>query len=87
MPRLKEYRIFISHAWNYTEEYFRLVEMLENARLFKWKNYSVPEHDPLPNSRLVVQLRDQIQPVNIVIILSGMEVAYSDWIQQEIDIA
>ena len=33
------------------------------------------------------QLRNQIRPVNVVIILAGMYVAYSDWIQFEIDFA
>ena len=87
MPALKTYDLFISHAWSYNEEYKRMVDFLRDAPNFKWRNYSVPEHDPLPNSKLKERLYNQIKPVNAVIILSGMYVAYSDWIQTEIDIA
>ncbi|MHC3129529.1 MAG: TIR domain-containing protein [Candidatus Bathyarchaeota archaeon] len=87
MPLLKTYRIFISHAWAYNADYYRLEEMLNDAELFYWQNYSVPEHDPAPNNALVRSLRNQIRPTNIVIILSGMYATYSDWIQREIKIA
>ena len=58
--------------------------------MFKWRNYSVPDHDPLePQTKTALkeQLRRQIRPVNIVLILAGMYVAHSDWIQFEIDFA
>ena len=94
MPQLKTYDLFISHAWKYGDEYDRLVDMLNEAPNFKWINHSCPEHDPAvdPDSeaeeeKLIQELTNQIKPVNCVIILSGMYVAYSHWIQREIDIA
>lgn len=94
MPTLKTYDLFISHAWKYNDDYYRLVNMLNNAPNFKWRNYSVPEHDPVldpddDNDRktLIKELKEQIRPVNCVLILSGMYVAYSYWIQKEIDIS
>ena len=91
MPPLKTYRVFISHAWEYNKDYYRLVEMLDDAPNFKWQNYSVPEHDPVENPRSKKQLqealRNQIRPVHIVIILAGMYAAYSDWIDFEIGFA
>ena len=90
MPYLHRYRIFISHAWNYNEEYYRLVSYLNSAPNFSYANYSVPKHDPVDaynNSKLKEELRQQIRPVEVVIILGGMYVAYSDWIQFEIDFA
>lgn len=91
---MKEYRIFISHAWRYSDDYYRLVDMLNRAPYFKWKNYSVPLHDPVidPDEevgkrKLTEELRKQIQPVHIVIVLAGMYVNYREWIQKEIDIA
>ena len=90
MPALKTYDIFISHAWSYHADYYRVQRFLNDAPRFRWRNYSVPEHDPLrPSSvrNLEGQLRNQIRPVNVVIILAGMYVAYSDWIQFEIDFA
>ena len=91
---MKEYRIFISHAWRYNEDYYRLVNMLNRAPYFRWRNYSVPKHDPVidPDEeagkrKLTEELRKQIQPVHVVIVLAGMYVNYREWIQKEIDIA
>ena len=90
MPRLKTYDVFISHAWTYHDDYYRVERFLNDAPFFRWRNYSVPEHDPLQlpsTSALTEQLRKQIRPVNVVLILAGMYVAHSDWIQFEIDFA
>lgn len=61
--------------------------MLNEAPLFDYANYSVPEHDPLSMRNLNNALYNQIKPVSIMIILSGMYVPYRDWIEREIDIA
>jgi hypothetical protein len=87
MPPLKTYDLFISHAYDYNDEYYKMVTNLKNAPNFKWRNYSVPEHDQLPQRNLDEGLYNQIRPVNAVIILSGMYVAHSDWIIKEIKIA
>ena len=90
MPSLKTYDLFISHAWDYDDDYYRLWNLLRNAPLFKCRNYSVPQHDPLDannTSRLEVALGRQIRPVNVVLIISGMYVNHRDWIQYEIDVA
>lgn len=94
MPNLKTYDLFISHAWRYDDDYYRLVNMLDSAPNFKWRNYSVPKHDPVldpddpdDKEKLIKELKEQIRPVNCVLILSGMYVAYSFWIQKEINIS
>lgn len=94
MPALKTYGLFVSHAWTYNAEYYRLVGMLDNAPNFYWRNYSVPEHDPIINpstqvgqGKLLAELDKQVRPVNCVLIVSGMYAAYSGWIQAEIKIA
>lgn len=90
MPRLKTYDLFVSHAWLYDDAYIRLVKLLRAAPLFKWRNYSVPQHDPLYANnvqRLCEALDRQIRPVNAVLIISGMYVNYRDWIQYEMDVA
>ena len=94
MPTLKTYDLFISHAWRYNGDYYRLEKMLNEASYFYWRNYSVPEHDPKidPNSevgkqKLYDELKKQIRPVNCVIILAGMYAYYSYWINKEIEIA
>ncbi len=88
MPPLKTYDVFISHAWHYDDDYHRIVNLLGNAPNFKWRNYSVPQHDPKDAnspSRLKEALKRQMRPANVFLILSGMYVAYSDWIDFEIE--
>jgi len=87
MPELHHYRLFISHAWEYNAEYYKMVDLLNAAPNFIYSNYSVPIHDPVPEADLKEQLRQQIRPVEVVIVLAGMYVAYSKWIQFEIDFA
>ena len=86
MPALKTYDVFISHAWTYSDDYYRIIRLLSEANNFKWRNYSVPGHDPLDTDQdLREGLRRQIRPVNIVIILAGMYVNHSKWIEFEMD--
>ena len=86
--------IFISHAWRYSSAYSTVVDWLDNARgnrQFDYKNYSVPIHDPLidPSSyygkaQLKDGLTEQIRHASVVIIISGMYAAHSEWIEYEI---
>lgn len=91
---LKTYRLFISHAWAYSDDYTRLVSLLESAPRFRWYNYSAPSSKPVVDPRTTVgkrklrsELADQIRPVGCVVILAGMYASYREWIQAEIDIA
>ena len=47
MPQLRTYRVFISHAWHRSADYYRVEQFLSQALFFRWENLSVPEHDPL----------------------------------------
>ena len=92
MPALKTYDLFLSHMWRSAQnsEYYRLVGLLNNAPNFYWRNYSVPEHNPL-GTQSAAQLRRaldrQISPVNCFLVIAGMYVNYREWIQEELDIA
>lgn len=91
MPELKDYRLFISHSWTYSDAYEKLTRLLEKHPLFKWSNYSVPKDDPIhnaPNTELLEQaIERQMRPVNCVLILAGVYSSYSKWIGREINIA
>lgn len=94
MPQLKTYDLFISHAWFYSKGYNRVVELLNDANNFQWRNYSVPEHDPVvdPNTeagkrKLTQELDQQIRPVNCFLVMAGMYASYKYWIQKEVEIA
>jgi len=90
MPALRDYHLFISHAWQYSDDYQKLLALLKAAPLFVCSDYSVPKRDPL-DARTARQLWDaicqQIAPTSVVLVLSGMYTAYSKWMQAEIDIA
>lgn len=63
---------------------------LESATHFRWRNYSVPQHDPLgtkTDAQLRRALARQIAPVNCFLVVAGMYVNHRKWIQQELDIA
>lgn len=80
------YNLFISHAWDYNDEYYRLVNMLNEATNFEWKNYSVPEHDPFDEEEdLKEALKKQIRPASAVLILAGIYANYSKWIKFEVE--
>jgi hypothetical protein len=88
MPALRNYKVFISHAWDYNDDYYRLVKFLNGAPNFTWTNMSVPEHDPIASSeKLTAALNDQMRPANVFLILCGMYVPHSDWINYEINFA
>ena len=94
---MKTYNLFISHAWDYSEDYKKVVEWLDKAKAEKrldYKNYSDPKDDPIidpdeqtKKKRMKEKLENQIRPSSIVIVISGMYVAYSEWIGFEIDTA
>ncbi len=82
--------IFVPHAWDYEQEYQRLVCLLHGVEGFEFKNYSVPKDDPLDcdsNKDLEQALRRQMEYTSVVVIPAGMYVNYRKWIQKEIDLA
>lgn len=87
MPGLKTYELFISHSWSHNDDYYRLVDYLNDASNFDWHNLSVPEHDPITDAEIRRQLRKQIKPSSAVLILAGMYAHHSDAINMEIDLA
>lgn len=60
------------------------MQVLNNAPNFRWKNLSVPEHDPFDtNDMLQKNLRDQIRPTDVMLVLAGMYSARSGWMDWE----
>lgn len=85
--RLLIYNFFISHSWNYREQYDTLLSWLNESNIH-YKDYSVPSHDPFSarsNYQLRAAISNQIRHASIVVITAGMYVAYSEWIEFEIN--
>ena len=74
MPALRQYDVFISHAWKYNNQYYKLTELLEGYPYFNFRNYSVPEHDPIvfnTTSDLYKQLDEQKRQSSVVLLITG----------------
>ncbi len=88
MPTLRTYRLFICHDWEYSDDYARACTLLDSARNFDWENLSVPYHDPLDtNDELEYNLRNQIRPSDVLIVLAGMYTPHSFWMPWELRFA
>lgn len=86
----QSHRVFISHSWKYNDHFEEVKRLLDNAYGFKYFDHSVSSDNPIDAqlpSHLQKKIRDQIQSTSVVLVLSGMYVAHSDWIQEEIKIA
>lgn len=85
----KEYNIFISHSWEYSDAYEKLVKMLDSQGI-KYKDYSVPRDSPIHTTGTDKELYDaikaKISPCSVVLILAGVYSSYSKWINKEIKI-
>lgn len=77
----KEYNLFISQLKDDDEEYNRFIKKLEASYDFQWKNNSNP------NETDKKRLKEQIKPVDVVVILSGLYSRNKNLIQEEIDLA
>ena len=88
---MRDYNIFISHSWTYSDQYQKIEKLLEEASYFSFKNYSVPKDDPVHNAptdkALYNAIKEQMSPASVVLILAGVYATYSKWIKKEIHIA
>jgi len=91
----RTYHLFISHAWNYDDEYRGVVRLLGTDTSFKWNDLSVDVENPLPqhpvlhkSSRTIMrQLEEKIRQADCLVVLAAMYLNHSGWIQSEIEMA
>jgi hypothetical protein len=87
MPIRRTYKVFISHAWDYGDDYWRVVQFLDNAPDFRWQNLSIPEHDPVDDNDLAYELRNEMRPADVFLVIAGMYAAQREWIEFELGFA
>jgi hypothetical protein len=82
-------RLFVTHAWDTSDEYLRIFEYLESARNFFYKNLSAPDKAPKSGGMEAdrEELRRQIAQAECVIALPGMYRQQSDLLQFELTFA
>lgn len=92
----KLHDIFITHAWRYHDDWTRMGDMLDACAHIKWRNFSVPWHDPAMEAYTEVGgrfirewLESQIVPVCGVILLNSVYETKSSrkWVELEIEMA
>jgi hypothetical protein len=73
MSQANPLRLFVTHAWEHSDDYLRVFEYLESARNFFYRNYSTPEQRPSGDKEALREdLRRQISPVEAVVALSSL---------------
>jgi len=73
MSQANPLRLFVTHAWQNSDDYLRVFEYLESARNFFYRNYSTPDRKPGEDKEAQrEELRRQIAPVEAVIGLSSL---------------
>jgi len=67
-------RIFVTHCFSRNDDYFRVFEFLESSPNFFYKNVSNPDAVPAAGGveALKEELRNQIQPAEIIIVLASV---------------
>jgi hypothetical protein len=85
VPNLRTYKVFISHRWNYDEDYRRIERFLAEAPRFDWVDLSVPKRNPIHNAQQIAErLEARMREADVFIIIAGMYVLHSDWIEREL---
>ena len=79
MSQANPHRIFVTHAWETSDDYLRVFEYLESARNFFYRNYSTPDKPPGGDKEVQREdLRQQIKPVEAVVALASLGDKHQD---------
>src|SRR3954452_25428418 len=82
-------RLFVTHAWETSDEYLRIFEYLESARNFFYKNFAAPDKAPVGGGKDAdrEELRRQMAQAECVIALPGLYRAHSELLLFEMTFA
>jgi hypothetical protein len=73
MSQANPLRLFVTHAWEMSDDYLRVFEYLESARNFFYRNFSTPDRRPAGDKEALREdLRRQISPAEAVVALSSL---------------
>jgi len=82
-------RLFITHAWEISDDYVRIFEYLESSRNFFYKNVSAPDKAPPAGGKEAdrEELRRQIAQAEAVIALPGLYAKHAELLLFEMTFA
>ncbi|UDQ98947.1 TIR domain-containing protein [Lentisphaerota bacterium WC36G] len=84
----KDYKIFISHAWDHDNDLKDLQDLLNKRGYFNVEFKEVTKDDPIDseNAKYIKRvLSNKIEESDIILGLAGMYASYSDWMEWELD--
>jgi nucleoside 2-deoxyribosyltransferase len=85
MSQANPLRLFVTHAWEASDDYLRVFEYLESARNFFYRNYSAPDRRPGGDKEAQrEELRRQITQAEAVIALSSLFDTHQDLLTFEL---
>jgi hypothetical protein len=81
-------RVFVTHAWEESDDYLRVFEYLESARNFFYRNTSQPDRAPSGGTEPArEELRRQINGAEVVVALSSLGDQHLDLLTFQINFA
>jgi hypothetical protein len=86
----KDYKIFISHSWSYTEDLVALQNLLNLRGYFNVQFLEASKKTPINSEHapyVKTVLKNRIVNSDIVLALAGVYASYSDWMIWELDTA
>ena len=88
MSQQNPIRVFVTHAWQESDDYLRIFEYLESARNFYYRNTGQPENAPSGGTEPArEELRRQINGAEIVIALTSLGQADLDLLTFQVNYA
>lgn len=88
-----QYKLFISHSWNYEKEYERLRDLLNEAEHFTYKSFSPSKNNSFtlysnnPKNDLKNRIKYEMDKTSVVLILADLHYNNSESIDMEIEVA
>ncbi len=86
----KNYKIFISHSWNYPDDITRLHRLLEERGYFNVEFQEATQNEPINSTNapyIQSVLKNRILSSDIVLGIAGVYASYSEWIAWELETA
>ena len=87
----KIYHIYFSHSWSYGDIFGRLISMLQEDPDFSFQGHGIDFDDPIHQEKntfkLHNEIRKQMEPCEVLLIMAGEDKLFAKWINREIEIA
>jgi hypothetical protein len=81
-------RLFVSHVFEPSDDYYRVFEYLESSHNFYYRNCSDPEKKPAgERDAMKDELRRQISQAEVVIVPAGQYASSREWIDFQLNCA